>query len=75
MHHGYKCDSCGMDPIVGTRWECIDCPQEYKVDLCDNCKPLQFVNTIHQIDHNLVPIENSSINSEDYIYLDPNYDP
>ncbi|OMJ13155.1 ZZ-type zinc finger-containing protein 3 [Smittium culicis] len=25
LHVGYRCDNCYAEPIVGTRWHCIDC--------------------------------------------------
>ncbi|OLY81887.1 ZZ-type zinc finger-containing protein 3 [Smittium mucronatum] len=25
LHIGYRCDNCYAEPIVGTRWHCIDC--------------------------------------------------
>ncbi|PRP89257.1 ZZ-type zinc finger-containing protein 3 [Planoprotostelium fungivorum] len=34
----YKCDSCGVDPIVDGRWTCIECKEKGdSVDLCANC--------------------------------------
>jgi type II secretory pathway pseudopilin PulG len=33
-HDGYRCDACGADPIVGTRWSCTVCDE---VDLCETC--------------------------------------
>lgn len=24
-HHGFTCDNCGMDPIQGHRYKCINC--------------------------------------------------
>eukprot|EP00158_Paraphelidium_tribonemae_P003523 Partr_v1_DN26195_c1_g1_i3_m10631 putative zinc finger, ZZ-type containing 3 len=37
IHAGYRCDGCSHEPITGTRWNCIDCPQGEAIDLCDNC--------------------------------------
>lgn len=28
IHLGYKCNSCGMEPITGTRWRCNECSIE-----------------------------------------------
>ena len=25
VHHGYRCDHCGTDPISGVRWHCTHC--------------------------------------------------
>ena len=33
--HAVACDTCGMDPIVGTRFWCQNCPCEY--NLCSVC--------------------------------------
>jgi len=35
MHHGVECDGCGMHPIVGKRFKCLDL-NDY--DLCQSCK-------------------------------------
>lgn len=35
VHHGFRCDACGSDPIVGLRWNCLSCQGE--ADLCDEC--------------------------------------
>merc|ERR1711963_39037 len=39
-HHGFKCDGCGMDPLIGLRFRCLVCPD---YDLCNSCK----FNSIH----------------------------
>jgi hypothetical protein len=33
--HNYGCDGCGMNPIIGPRWMCNQCPGSF--DLCDIC--------------------------------------
>lgn len=38
VHHGFKCDGCGLDPIVGVRWHCTKCKGTDAVDLCAVCK-------------------------------------
>eukprot|EP01114_Cavostelium_apophysatum_P017623 TRINITY_DN5289_c0_g1_i1.p1 TRINITY_DN5289_c0_g1~~TRINITY_DN5289_c0_g1_i1.p1 ORF type:complete len:333 (-),score=125.46 TRINITY_DN5289_c0_g1_i1:54-1052(-) len=38
IHEGFKCDSCGIEPIVGERWVCSECPKGSEVDLCKECK-------------------------------------
>ncbi|CAG8546912.1 529_t:CDS:10 [Diversispora eburnea] len=37
IHHGYCCDSCHKDPIIGTRFLCMDCDESREVDLCEKC--------------------------------------
>ncbi|CAG8494902.1 19360_t:CDS:10 [Dentiscutata erythropus] len=32
-----KCDGCRMDPILGTRFLCMNCDESREVDLCENC--------------------------------------
>ena len=44
----YKCDSCGMYPIVGPRWNCPACAE---VDLCESCF---FANVEHKSGHDFV---------------------
>lgn len=34
VHTGYVCDICGMNPIVGVRYKCVNCTD---FDLCQ-CK-------------------------------------
>jgi len=36
-HKGYKCSRCSVDPIKGVRYNCRDCPDFIKVDLCEDC--------------------------------------
>ena len=33
-HEGYTCDGCHASPILGTRWECGECPS---IVLCSHC--------------------------------------
>lgn len=35
-----------MEPIVGVRWHCKDCPQQQSVDFCNNCAQ-RLVEAIH----------------------------
>ncbi|CAG8563398.1 39760_t:CDS:2 [Gigaspora margarita] len=32
-----KCDGCRMDPILGTRFLCMNCDESREVDLCEDC--------------------------------------
>ena len=32
-----QCDGCGISPISGTRWHCIDCSKDTGVDFCAEC--------------------------------------
>jgi len=35
VHHGYVCDGCGEDPIVGIRYKCAICDD---FDFCEDCE-------------------------------------
>ncbi|KXS21139.1 hypothetical protein M427DRAFT_51410 [Gonapodya prolifera JEL478] len=35
VHRGTRCDGCGVTPIVGVRYKCINCPN---FDLCEECE-------------------------------------
>lgn len=39
VHHGVGCDQCGMYPIIGERYQCIECRQNESMgfDLCAQC--------------------------------------
>ncbi|CAL8468593.1 g8133 [Coccomyxa elongata] len=36
-HFGIGCDFCGQYPIVGKRYQCLDCPERVGFDLCKAC--------------------------------------
>jgi hypothetical protein len=44
VHHGFKCDGCASEPILGVRVSCKICPEESPVDLCEECHGKGFVN-------------------------------
>ncbi|XP_021767434.1 E3 ubiquitin-protein ligase PRT1-like [Chenopodium quinoa] len=56
VHAGAGCDYCGMCPIVGDRYRCLDCVELMGFDLCGNCyntrskRPGRF-NQQHTLDH------------------------
>jgi hypothetical protein len=37
IHPSVGCDACGMMPILGRRFHCLDCPESCGYDLCQNC--------------------------------------
>ena len=37
VHYGVGCDGCGMIPIVGNAFRCLDCPEKIGYDLCGDC--------------------------------------
>ncbi|KAJ2796816.1 hypothetical protein H4R20_005407 [Coemansia guatemalensis] len=53
VHLGYRCDSCLAEPIVGIRWNCLDCRGAHAVDLCDEChEEGTFETEWHKDTHN-----------------------
>ncbi|GFR94001.1 ZZ-type zinc finger-containing protein 3-like [Elysia marginata] len=81
-HIGYKCDKCGCEPIIGTRWHCIDCPADLSYDFCEDCSDSSFQKDKHNSSHRLHPYMHAVLDSDymsnttmDYNYLDPNYMP
>ncbi|PIA18171.1 hypothetical protein COEREDRAFT_14181 [Coemansia reversa NRRL 1564] len=53
VHLGYRCDSCLAEPIVGIRWNCLDCRGAHTVDLCDECREEgTFETEWHKDTHN-----------------------
>ncbi|KAM9322218.1 ZZ-type zinc finger-containing protein 3 isoform 1-T2 [Pholidichthys leucotaenia] len=84
QHVGYKCDICSMEPILGVRWHCQDCPTENSVDFCSNCSDCLFTTETHKPHHHLEPVyQPETFLDRDYYlpqstgfnYLDPNYFP
>ncbi|XAR60973.1 hypothetical protein NMG60_11034538 [Bertholletia excelsa] len=63
LHIGIGCDTCGMCPIIGKRYRCIDCKEEKGFDVCGDCYntcsklPGRF-NQQHTADHRF-ELENS----------------
>ncbi|XP_078173339.1 proteolysis 1 isoform X2 [Carex rostrata] len=37
IHFGVGCDNCGLYPIKGKRYKCMDCKEEIGFDLCESC--------------------------------------
>lgn len=82
IHNSFKCCVCQSSPIVGTRWNCSDCPAIGKSsDFCNDCMVDMVKNIIeeppHPLDHLVVPIRNIQVNDDDNInsLVDPNYVP
>ncbi|KAG9088778.1 hypothetical protein FRC07_012473 [Ceratobasidium sp. 392] len=48
VHEGWRCDGCGVSPIVGPRYHCLDagCPD---YDLCPNCMAKGVHNSSHRM--------------------------
>lgn len=52
IHYGFACDSCGDEPIVGSRYKCTQCDISEEVDLCEKCyEKGTFTNDHHPLSH------------------------
>lgn len=52
VHHGFKCDDCGVEPIVGDRWRCTKCREPLAIDLCADCyQDATFRTKLHRPSH------------------------
>lgn len=69
IHTGTQCDGCNQNPIIGTRYYCMDCEErdEHGVytggfDLCETCfkkakeQQKQGQATLHSADHEFVEL-------------------
>ncbi|CAK9151510.1 unnamed protein product [Ilex paraguariensis] len=62
VHPGVGCDYCGMCPIIGERYKCMDCLEKIGFDLCEGCYnsssklPGRF-NQQHKPDHKFVVVQ------------------
>ncbi|KAK1413697.1 hypothetical protein QVD17_35474 [Tagetes erecta] len=62
IHYGVGCDCCGMYPLIGDRYKCLDCTEEIGFDLCEGCHnsssklPGRF-NQQHKPDHKFAVID------------------
>ncbi|XP_068323897.1 E3 ubiquitin-protein ligase PRT1-like [Pyrus communis] len=69
IHPGCGCDSCGMYPIIGDRYKCIDCTEKMGFDLCSHCYntrsklPGRF-NQQHTPEHRLEHVRIESIRNQ-----------
>ena len=57
VHHGFSCDSCAIEPIVGIRWSCEVCPQDIQVDLCNECVSTGYETETHKKTHSFLKID------------------
>ncbi|KAK7292963.1 hypothetical protein RJT34_15821 [Clitoria ternatea] len=66
VHIGVGCDFCGMFPIIGDRYRCIDCKEKMGFDLCGDCYttrsklPGRF-NQQHTSEHEFKLVESNII--------------
>lgn len=58
LHVGYKCDCCGIEPIIGPRWTCCSCVKDAPpIDLCDICVTKGFETDKHKTAHYMKKID------------------
>ncbi|XP_050521868.1 ZZ-type zinc finger-containing protein 3 [Daktulosphaira vitifoliae] len=81
IHKNIKCSVCQLSPILGIRWNCVDCPAiGRKSDFCNDCIVDILRNivkeNIHPLDHTVIPIKQIK-EDEDNIdsLVDPSYVP
>ncbi|XP_050442781.1 ZZ-type zinc finger-containing protein 3 [Adelges cooleyi] len=80
IHKNYKCCMCQLDPILGTRWNCSDCPSIGRsTDFCSDCI-VDLVRNIfeeppHPLDHCVIPIKHIQEDDNLDSLVDPNYVP
>ncbi|KAF9158283.1 hypothetical protein DFQ26_007800 [Actinomortierella ambigua] len=57
-HVGYGCNSCGMSPIQGTRYHCLECDAHGGMNLCASCYSSGYYrNEHHSLSHSFRPVE------------------
>lgn len=55
VHVGFKCDDCGMEPIIGIRWRCTKCHEPDAIDLCQECYDTgEFKTATHRPSHRFI---------------------
>lgn len=54
VHHGFSCDGCGDNPIIGTRNHCKDCKS---IDLCEKCYGEKWQGKSHSNNHVICTID------------------
>lgn len=81
VHNNIKCCLCQSTPIIGTRWNCNDCPSIGKSsNFCNDCV-VDLVRNIfeeppHPLNHSVTPIRNIQVNDDNInSVVDPNYVP
>lgn len=80
VHENFKCCVCQSSPIIGTRWNCTDCPAIGKSsNFCCDCI-VDVVNNVleeppHPLDHVVTPIRSIEVYEDVDSLVDPNYTP
>ncbi|KYQ92622.1 myb domain-containing protein [Tieghemostelium lacteum] len=71
QHIGFKCDGCEIEPIVGLRWRCEECIEEF--DLCNDCKNNYDEIGSHKSTHHMSSFEKAINASSSTYYIDSDY--
>ncbi|KAF9363377.1 ZZ-type zinc finger-containing protein 3 [Mortierella sp. NVP85] len=68
-HLGYSCSLCGVEPILGTRFSCIDCEVLGSTELCGPCYNAgTYQSGIHLVSHRFQSIETAEMPAYSYDY-------
>ncbi|KAF9348461.1 ZZ-type zinc finger-containing protein 3 [Mortierella sp. AD094] len=68
-HIGYSCDSCGVEPILGIRYSCMDCEELGGTDLCGPCyNSGEYQNELHLLSHRFQAIETAEVPAYSHDY-------
>ncbi|RUS24626.1 hypothetical protein BC938DRAFT_473310, partial [Jimgerdemannia flammicorona] len=76
VHQGYRCDGCGIEPIVGIRYKCAECDVNQEVDLCGDCmRQGGFQNEHHPTTHRFeeILVTEASPYYADHDYTEESY--
>ncbi|MCO5561992.1 hypothetical protein L7F22_015618 [Adiantum nelumboides] len=62
LHVGVGCDECGMYPIEGIRYRCVECTEKIGFDLCGSCyksggSVMGRFNQEHQPNHHMEQVQ------------------
>ena len=60
IHKRYICDGCGMNPLIGIRYHCLDCQN---FDYCENCMEKYKDKHKHKFEKFEKPVDNYEIPS------------
>ena len=60
VHKNFKCEICGMNPIIGIRYFCKNC----KLNYCENCIKNIKENSDHEINKVDIPYESNPLSND-----------
>ncbi|GJJ78858.1 hypothetical protein EMPS_11217 [Entomortierella parvispora] len=68
-HLGFACDSCGVEPILGTRYSCMNCEEFGGTDLCGSC----FYSGNYQTDYHLASHQFQAVETAEAVSYGTDY--